>query len=126
MNIHVSSIGLRLRKERERLGLSQQAFGKLGGVATNAQGKYENGDRFPRSDYFAAIATINVDLLYVLVGTVTPKSTDLLTQDEKDVLLSFRLLQPEDQEAVSCLVSTIAGFLTLRSSRHNAVRGTVQ
>jgi transcriptional regulator with XRE-family HTH domain len=122
MNILVSSIGLRLRKERERLGLSQQAFGRLGGVTTNAQGKYENGDRFPRSDYFAAIATINVDLLFILVGTETPNSTDLLTQDEKDVLLSFRLLQPEDQEAVSCLVTTIAGFLPQRSTRDNSVR----
>ena len=46
----MSGIGLRLRQERERLGLSQKIFGEIGGVEANAQGKYENGDRAPKAD----------------------------------------------------------------------------
>jgi len=59
-------MGARLRQERKRLGLSQKELGQLGGVAANAQGKYESGERVPKADYLAALASIGVDVLYVL------------------------------------------------------------
>ncbi len=34
----MSGIGCRLRKERERLRMSQRTFGEIGGVEANAQG----------------------------------------------------------------------------------------
>lgn len=49
-------IGSRLREERERLKLTQRAFGEFGGVEPNAQGKYESGERAPKADYLAAVA----------------------------------------------------------------------
>ncbi|MGQ7863096.1 helix-turn-helix transcriptional regulator [Pseudomonas sp. CBSPBW29] len=62
------SIGARLKAERARLGYSQAALGKVGGVETNAQGRYENGVRFPRADYLAAVAKVGVDVLFVITG----------------------------------------------------------
>ncbi|MCL7660626.1 XRE family transcriptional regulator, partial [Klebsiella pneumoniae] len=42
-----NNIGSRLREERERLGLSQQALGEIGGVKKLTQLNYEKGDRAP-------------------------------------------------------------------------------
>lgn len=64
----MSDIGSRLRQERKRLGLSQREIGQLGGVAANAQGKYESGERVPKADYLAALANCGLDVLYVLTA----------------------------------------------------------
>ena len=64
----MSDMGSRLRQERKRLGYSQREMGLLGGVATNAQGKYESGERVPKADYLAALAHVGVDVLYVLTN----------------------------------------------------------
>jgi transcriptional regulator with XRE-family HTH domain len=106
--IQMSGIGSRLRKERERLGLSQRAFGEIGGVEANAQGKYESGDRAPKADYLAAVAARGVDILFVLTGTYTPTPVDNLSQTEEKVLGSFRTLHKEDQDAIRRLTTTMA------------------
>lgn len=64
----MSGIGTRLRQERRRLGWSQKEMGQMGGVAANAQGKYESGERVPRADYLAALASVGVDVMYVLTS----------------------------------------------------------
>lgn len=66
----MENLGLRLKLERKRLGLSQRSFGKIGGVEPNAQGKYESGARLPKSDYLQKISAAGVDIQYVLNGTV--------------------------------------------------------
>lgn len=104
----MNGIGTRLRQERERLGLSQRAFGEIGGVEANAQGKYESGDRTPKGDYLAAVALYGVDILYVLLGTRAPHSSLELSQVEEGVLGSYRTLQREDQDAIRHLTTTLA------------------
>ena len=64
----MSEIGFRIRQERKRLGYSQREMGLLGGVAVNAQGKYESGERVPKADYLVALANVGVDVLYVLTN----------------------------------------------------------
>ncbi|MBC3948809.1 MULTISPECIES: helix-turn-helix domain-containing protein [Pseudomonas] len=104
----MSGIGSRLRKERERLGLSQRAFGEIGGVEANAQGKYESGDRAPKADYLAAIAAKGVDVLFVLTGSATPILVENLSNAEEKVLGSYRTLTKEDQDAIRRLTITMA------------------
>ncbi|MFT4191658.1 MAG: helix-turn-helix transcriptional regulator [Comamonas sp.] len=62
------SIGERLKEERERLGLSQEKFGALGGVLKRAQINYEKDERHPDSAYLSAIAAAGADVLFVLTG----------------------------------------------------------
>ncbi|MFJ3485323.1 helix-turn-helix domain-containing protein [Pseudomonas sp. NPDC090202] len=106
----MSGIGIRLREERERLGLSQRAFGEIGGVEANAQGKYENGDRTPKADYLAAVAAKGVDVLYVLTGTRTPAPLEDLSEIEERVLGNYRTLVKEDQDAIRRLTTTLAEY----------------
>lgn len=92
----MKEIGTRLRAERKRLGLSQQALGAIGGVAANAQGKYESGERLPKADYLVAIADGGVDVLYVLTNRrdheVQGPSAAMTAQDAllKDVELAVQ------------------------------------
>ena len=61
--------GDRLREVRLKLGMSQEAFGELGGVRKQAQIKYEKGDRKPDTKYLEGIAAAGADVAYILTGT---------------------------------------------------------
>ena len=106
--IQRSGIGARLRQERERLGLSQKVFGEIGGVEANAQGKYESGGRAPKADYLSRVAERGVDILFVLTGSPTPIQLDQLSQVEEKVLVDYRSMLKEDQDAIRRLTSTLA------------------
>ena len=68
----MSTIGLRLKQERLRVGLSQRELAHVGGVGDNAQRMYEKGRRLPRADYLSKILTTGIDVLYVLTAKSTP------------------------------------------------------
>lgn len=92
---------LRLREERERLGMSQEALATLGGVQKRAQINYEKGERHPDSAYLAAIAAAGADVLYILTGQraggVKPAPT--LTAEEETMLGYFRDASKEVRRA---------------------------
>jgi transcriptional regulator with XRE-family HTH domain len=58
----------RLREERVRLGLSQEAFSAIAKAAKRAQIYYEKGERKPDAEYLTAISTAGADVLYILTG----------------------------------------------------------
>lgn len=104
----MSDIGSRLRQERKRMGLSQREIGQLGGVAANAQGKYESGERVPKADYLAALANSGVDVLFVLTG----RRASTIAMDNLLSRVAVKGGEPaamfvEVQQAVSQLVTTI-------------------
>ncbi|EOZ0908354.1 helix-turn-helix domain-containing protein [Klebsiella quasipneumoniae] len=82
-----NSIGIRLREERERLGLSQAAMGEVAGIRKQTQLKYEKGDSSPDAAYLAALSRFGLDVLYVVLGV---RSTASLTKDEDELLASYR------------------------------------
>ena len=69
INIQMNNIGSRIKEERIRLGLSQEAFGKLGGVKKLAQLNYEKGNRSPTGIYFDNLRQHKaIDTTYILTG----------------------------------------------------------
>ena len=58
----------RIREERERLGLSQQVMGEMGGVKQLAQFNYEKGKRLPDAAYLEALHKAGVDTHYIISG----------------------------------------------------------
>jgi transcriptional regulator with XRE-family HTH domain len=82
----------RLRKERERLGLSQESLGVQGGVRKQAQHMYESGVRRPDSDYLERIALAGADVLYILTGNRSQAvaEVDLLPSDERVLVDAYR------------------------------------
>lgn len=71
----MTGIGQRLKQERLRLKLSQNALGAIGGVETNAQGNYENGIRSPKADYLSRVSDAGIDVSYVVTGFSLERST---------------------------------------------------
>lgn len=64
-DIRMEDFGKRLKRERERLGLSQTKFAEACGVGKTAQFNYERGERVPSSTYMHAAAGLGVDIGYV-------------------------------------------------------------
>lgn len=104
----MSGIGDRLREERERLRLSQAAFGDIGGVKANAQGKYESGDRFPGADYLQAVALAGVDVLYVVTGSRAPEPASSITGDEAELVAHYRQLPEGDRAHTRRMITALA------------------
>lgn len=88
--IIMSSIGFRLRKERERLGHSQSELAELASTTRKTQFNYETDARRPDADYLAAVAAVGIDVLFVLTGSPEGVPPVLLTDEEKELLLHFR------------------------------------
>ena len=108
----MNHLGSRLKEERKTLGLSQQEFAAIGGVEANAQGKYESGERTPRSGYLAALGVKGVDVLYLLFGCRTPLRIDSLSDAERNVIIHYRALTDLDQDAISQLALSLSECLT--------------
>ncbi len=58
----------RLKSERLAKGLSQEKFGRIGGVGKQAQIKYEKGERFPDAAYLMALDKAGCDVSYIITG----------------------------------------------------------
>lgn len=58
----------RVRAERKRLGLTQEEFGRLGGVSKTAQWLYEAGRNWPTADYLEALNVQGVDVGFIATG----------------------------------------------------------
>ena len=95
--------GARLKAERNRLGMSQEAFGGACGVAKNAQVNYEAGKRRPDSDYLAAAARLGADVLYIVTGVSSPAGAI-----EQQLLERFRAATPELQRASLAVLGVTA------------------
>jgi len=67
-NLPDIEVGLRLRGERKRLGLTQSQLGARGGVSLSSQHGYESALHRPDSKYLALVAEAGVDVTYVLWG----------------------------------------------------------
>lgn len=62
------SFGERLLLERQRLGLTQVEFAKLGQVSRLAQLKYEHGEHMPSVEYLERLFCAKVDAIFLLTG----------------------------------------------------------
>lgn len=96
----MSTFEQRLVEERKRLGLSQSAFGEAGGVQKRAQINYESGDRYPDAAYLQCLASIGVDVLYVLTGERAAGLPAGLSAEEQLLVESYRALPVARRKAV--------------------------
>ena len=77
----------RLREERKRLKLSQTQLAEVAGTTKNSQSNYEKGKVCPSATYLVAVATVGVDVQYVLTGQRS--GTTMLTEEDRALLTLF-------------------------------------
>lgn len=109
MNSHSSpSLGKRLQEQRELLGLTQEKFAKLLGIAKRTQAHYEGDGSEPKASYLAAASALGVDVMYVMTGQPTLRPADSLSVMESRVIDNYRALPEEDQASVRRLTDALA------------------
>lgn len=91
--------GKRLKEERNRVGLTQQALADLLGTRREIFSRYENGQVVPGGDVFERLATIGIDIAYVLTGDRLFEPAPSLTAEEQVMLDYFRAASKEVRKA---------------------------
>jgi transcriptional regulator with XRE-family HTH domain len=64
----LDGVGVRLREERERLGLNQEQLGAVAGTNRMTPSRYELGSHLPTLGFLAAVEEVGVDVDYVING----------------------------------------------------------
>ncbi|SMC24266.1 Transcriptional regulator, contains XRE-family HTH domain [Andreprevotia lacus DSM 23236] len=101
----MSTIGERIKAERKRLGLNQEALATAGGVQRRTQTNYESDERSPDAAYLIAIAAAGVDVLYVLTGQPGGAT---LAHDEAQLLQHYRQIPAQLKPAALGSVAAVA------------------
>jgi transcriptional regulator with XRE-family HTH domain len=109
----MNELGYRLTQERIRLGLNQTDFSEKAGVSRTSQVNYETDKRTPDANYLMAIASIGVDVLYLLTGQRTPgkllpKELVAVNSDEAILLDNYRHLSEDSKRNVQAVNSAFA------------------
>jgi len=84
-------LGARLRHERQRLGLSQQVFGEIGGVQRVTQYLYEQGDRSPSIEYLLKVVRAGANLGYIAFGESGSRTAGGICLDRNVLATAYRL-----------------------------------
>lgn len=98
--------GERLRQERSRLGLSQKDFAALFGKKNMAVMRYEKGERVMGQDDLESLHAAGVDVYYLITGERT--QPDLLSDEAKELLKLWDVVEPNQRETLMTLVRNFA------------------
>ncbi len=108
----LTNVGERLKEERERLGLSQESFGKTTGlekISKQVQSAYERNKTNPDNEYWAAVDRIGVDIRYVLTGLRTVGGERALPYDV--LFINARTGKPVTAKEFREIIETIKAQL---------------
>ncbi|WP_235643073.1 helix-turn-helix domain-containing protein [Stenotrophomonas maltophilia] len=106
------SVGIRLKEERKRLGLTQEAMGLACGVAKRTQILFEQDAHLPGGAYFVAADELGVDVTYVLVGR-----RERLAEADADLLDAWRTASPSARAAVMAALRGVTPAATTAAPR---------
>ncbi|MDR5803432.1 helix-turn-helix transcriptional regulator [Caballeronia sp. LZ001] len=99
---------VRLKEERERLGMSQQGIADACGVSLRSQQNYEKGERSPDAEYLAALTTVGADVIYVLTGKRPESSVSTLSPRAKALLDNYEHSSEEARRAMDQMGGVLA------------------
>ncbi|WP_439449418.1 helix-turn-helix domain-containing protein [Stenotrophomonas sp. ATs4] len=106
------SLGIRLKEERKRLGLTQEAMGLACGVSKRTQILFEQDAHVPGGAYFVAADELGMDVTYVLVGRHVR-----LDEADADLLDAWRTASASARAAVMAALRGVAAATTAASPR---------
>ncbi|MEL5916722.1 XRE family transcriptional regulator [Stenotrophomonas maltophilia] len=106
------SVGIRLKEERKRLGLTQEAMGLACGVAKRTQILFEQDAHLPGGAYFVAADELGVDVTYVLVGR-----RERLAEADADLLDAWRKASASARAAVMAALRGVTPAATTAGPR---------
>ncbi len=117
---NLQHIGERLRGERARLGLSQVVFSDACGVNRGTLATWEKGEQSPTAAVLSMMAGLGVDVLYVVTGERAPLSAGALSQEERQLVASYKQGDALARQALES-VAALAARSPATSSTGNTV-----
>ncbi|MDG9762636.1 helix-turn-helix domain-containing protein [Stenotrophomonas sp. LC732] len=106
------SVGLRLKEERKRLGLTQEAMGVACGVTKRTQIFYEMDSVGASAAYLTAAYELGVDVVYLLTGT-----RERLAEADAALLDAWRSASASARAAVMAALRGVAPASTASAAR---------
>lgn len=100
-----SSIGSRLREERNRLNLIQTEAAKAAGVSYVSYQSYEKGERFPNAESLYGLFLVGFDVLYIVTGS---RNNNTLSNTQTAVLEQFGQIDERLHPAVLTSLQALA------------------
>lgn len=94
----IPGFGLRLRQERQRLGLTQAEFAAKASINRVSQIFYEKGKNWPPREYIESISALGVDLIFLLHG----QRLGAIIEAALDLTLLTDIFQTLDDMEVEC------------------------
>ena len=115
-------IYLRLREERERLGLTQPALADVASAAKRTVIDWEKGVSSPTAVQLAAIADAGADVLYVITGQRSQGAAevDLLPSDERVLIDSYRRCNAEAKRNLIQTAALLSAGMAAAPARRTA------
>lgn len=95
--------GERLKEERNKTNLSQEAFAALAGLGKKSQILYEKGERFPDVQYLQNIAELGCDIQYIVLGI---PSNVITSREHLELMHLFDNADPILKEAAINVLNT--------------------
>lgn len=88
--INFAQIGDRLREERFRISMQQIDMAEACGVSRRALSTWEKGEQAPNAATLSKMASMGVDVLYVVTGQRQGETETTLAPEEKALLSAWR------------------------------------
>ena len=102
---HLADFPARLRLARKEKKLNQTDFAAVGGVSLNSQGKYEAGLTEPSVSYLMNLATVGIDVHWLLTGQ---RSAGVLDQDLSVVVDAVAPLSRDQRNAILTVIEAFS------------------
>ncbi|CUI71400.1 helix-turn-helix transcriptional regulator [Achromobacter xylosoxidans] len=108
ISVDIHPIASRLKEERERLGMTQPVFAEAASAKKRTLIDWEKGVSSPTAVQLAALATIGVDVAYVLTGSRSFKPEPAITPEQRMLIADFEACSPSDQAALRRTAAAMA------------------
>lgn len=105
--LRYTMFGTRLKEERNKVKLSQEAFGAFAGVSKQSQINYEKSERYPDLKYLQNISELGCDIQYIVIGV--PSSSSIISKEQSEILSLFHCADPYLQKAAVQVLKTQLG-----------------
>lgn len=100
-------IGERLKEERLRISFAQVAFAEACGINRGTLSNWEKGDQTPHAAALGVMATLGVDVLYVVTGRRAGESESTLAPAERDLLQAWRASNDKGRAALAAVAEVL-------------------
>ncbi|MCU7123644.1 helix-turn-helix domain-containing protein [Salmonella enterica] len=98
-------IGLRIKEERERLGLTQQSMADAVGAAKRTVIDWEKDRTSPTAVQLSALSSMGMDVLYIVTGqraipVTAPDKVENLSPEKQKLLDAFDNMSADQRRAI--------------------------